>query len=786
MDEGSRVSFGMILRKFRLAAGLSQEALAERAKMSTDAISALERGARQAPQRQTLALLVAALGLDGDERAEFEATAVRPSHPRNRPAVSYLISTQPRDNLPASLTSFVGRDIELTELCNLADHARLITLIGPGGVGKSRLSVEAARTLQARFLQGTRIVELTPITDGNLVVPAICHAFGIQEQPPAPLIETLVTVLRESRALLVVDNCEHLLQPLAETVSLMLSRCSNLCVIATSREPLRIAGEVLYHVDPLALPSTAYEAIELEEFKLIPAVQLFLDRAQAMSPDFSIGEKDKGPLDTICRRLDGIPLAIELAAARVAVLDISEIADRLEQRFHLLTSGKRTGVAHHRTLRALVDWSYEQLSVAERILFRRLAILAGPWTIATAEHIVSDSQLEASQIFDLMTELQAKSLITIDRTRGVRFGFLQTLREYAQELLHESGEASQFERRHAEYFLNVVIGSEQLLRGKEQQDAVDRITAELDDVRHALNFAEQHPELTATGLLALATMTRYWVASGTFSEGRQLLERWLDTARASSLELGKALACAAYFSINEGNLANALVYARRADAILRDSNDEWWSTYAGLSLLTSCLLCAESVEEEDLLAAHARAASLDDPWLLALALHPLALRAMGEGAIQRGRSLLEEILELNRRTGDPFSLAGCALLLARYVFTRTDPSRAAQLISEAASIMEPRNHAAILALCAESLAPIAIQCGRMTEAALLLGSGRGLRAASGTTQRILFDEHDALRAIASAIGDEQLDALWREGYQMSPRATAKMIMEHAATLASGI
>jgi transcriptional regulator with XRE-family HTH domain len=375
---GEQASFGALLRRYRVAAGLSQEALAERARLSARAISAYECGLRQAPYRDTLRLLAQALGLSPDETATLETTVSRRRTPKADAHLPHTVSSlaraqaMSRTNLPAQLTSFVGRQGEIAAVMRLLEQTRLLMLTGAGGTGKTRLALQVAAAVLDHYADGVWLVDLAPLVDPSLVPQAVAAATGVREEPGQPLLATLLAALRPRRLLLVLDNCEHLLDACAYLADGLLHACPDLCILATSRQRLGITGEVSRRIPSLTVPA-AGQRPPVECLTDYEAVQLFVDRALAVQPGFIVSPLTAEAVAQVCRRLDGIPLAIELAAARLRVLSVDQIAQRLDDRFRLLTGGSRTALPRQQTLRATLEWSHALLTEPERALFRRLS-----------------------------------------------------------------------------------------------------------------------------------------------------------------------------------------------------------------------------------------------------------------------------------------------------------------------------------------------------------------------------------------------------------------------------
>ena len=428
--------FGTLLRRYRLDAGLSQEALAERARLSLHGVSALERGYRRTPQRETLELLAGALALNAERRRAFEAAAVRVSLPRRRGAHSVTVGPWPSVgsmDLPLALTQFVGRGAEIDQIVALTVEHRFVTVTGAGGIGKTQTALRAA-ALASTAERGAGFVSLASIRDPSHVATAIASALGVQEVPNHPVIETLQAFLKRKTMLLLLDNCEHVISEAASVTDSLLQACPNLQILATSREPLKSGGERAYR-----LPS-------LNENE---AVALFVDRAQAADARFTPTSETEPVVLDICRQLGGIPLAIELAAARVTVLPIKALAKALEERAQVLIGGTRTAPPRQQTMRAAIDWSYELLTEPEQQLFQRLSVFAGGCTIVAAKVVCQGHDVVADDVLPLISSLVSKSLLVADlHGNEPRYGLLEPFREYALEKLKLRGEEDAAKRRH--------------------------------------------------------------------------------------------------------------------------------------------------------------------------------------------------------------------------------------------------------------------------------------------------------------------------------------------------
>ncbi|MGH2613972.1 MAG: ATP-binding protein, partial [Thermomicrobiales bacterium] len=549
MGDGTQ-SFGALLRQLRGAATLSQEKLAARAGLSVRGISDLERGARQAPRLETVRMLAAGLGLGEADRAALFAAA-RPDSAQERSAAPQGVTPV---SLPAPLTRLIGREPEAASLRTKlrGDGVRLLTLTGPGGTGKSRLAVEVAAGLGDAFPDGVWFADLSPLTDPALVIPTIAAALGVREASGQRLPETLAAMLAPRRSLLLLDNCERVLGA-APDITALLSASPGLTILATSREPLHVRGEHEVAVTPLTLPEEGDLATgDLEDLECVPAVALFVERARAVKADFDLTAANAVAVAAICQRLDGLPLAIELAAARVKVLPPATLLERLEHRLPLLTGGGHDLPARQRTMRDAIAWSYDLLAADEQALFRRLSVFAGGFTLAAAEAVASRgvegsrsreerqcpnssaSHLPppASNVLDGVVALVEQSLLRQTPGAGEepRFLMLETVREFGLEQLDAAAERETARARHAEYFLRMSRGLAPGLQGLMHMEGLEHVDAEHENVRLALAWFSDRDEIDA--LLRLSAMIYgLWFARGLYREGLHWVERALDRSR---------------------------------------------------------------------------------------------------------------------------------------------------------------------------------------------------------------------------------------------------------------
>ena len=585
MEDSGRSAFGVLLRRLRLKASLSQEALAERARMSVVTVGALERGVRRAPYRDTVALLADALALGPQERALLESAAIRPSRarrPRGDAAASCDVAgggspAAPRNNLPTLQTSFVGRETEVADITALLAGHRLVTLVGSGGIGKTRASLHVAANLPDGALDGVWLIELAPLSSGDYLPTTVAQAMGFTLPSEGDPVEHLVRALVKKRALLVFDNCEHLVAAAARAIAAILRGCPHVTVLASSRQGLGIAGEATYRVPPLAFPGEAEAArINAAEAARYPAIALFVVRAGAADRRFELSDRNAQAVAEICRRLDGIPLAIELAAARVKILSPRQICERLAERFRVLTGGSLDALPRQQTLRALVDWSYDLLDERERAVFRRLGIFANGFGIEAATAVGGGAGLDEFDVLEILASLVDKSLVLAEPAgEDLRYRLLESTRVYAREKLVAAGERDAVAARHLRSLRDRAAEASGRWEGTGSSAEIDELLAgELDDVRAALDWALAGPDARCGGELLTAIDTR-WRALGLDVEGEDRLEAFATAlAGDDPARVARLWSVFAHLAVNSpGRMARALEAATEAVAFARASGD---------------------------------------------------------------------------------------------------------------------------------------------------------------------------------------------------------------------
>jgi predicted ATPase/DNA-binding CsgD family transcriptional regulator/transcriptional regulator with XRE-family HTH domain len=579
--------FGELLRRYRVAANLTQEALAEKAGLSARGLSDLERGLRQWPHSETVRRLVVALGLDPTERAQLVANTVAPLPPhrsfangQGSAAATWPTAVSPvavanqddTNRLPVQLTSFVGRENELAQIRRLLSTTRLLTLTGPGGIGKTRLALQVVQPDASHPAGSVQFVDLAPLADASLVPQTVASSLGVREQPDCPVVDTLAAAIRDRSLLLILDNCEHLVRACRELADTLLRACPRLRILSTSRGVLGVSGETIWSVPPLALPD-ARSGI-LDDVRQSEAASLFVERARTARPGFALDERTAPAVAAICLGVDGLPLGIELAAARLRVLAVDQIAERLHQTLSLLVGGPPTVSPRHQALRTAIDWSYGLLGESERQVFERTSVFSGGWTIEAAEAVCAGDLVDPSIVLDQVGQLVDQSLVVAEPgdDRAMRFRLLEPLRQYAAEKLENRGGAEDVRRRHAEYYTHL---GEQLGFQWAGHDLprLARLEAEDDNTRAALRWMidcrEAEPALQLAGAAAYL-----WQQRGRASEGQTwLFEILALPAAGSTIARARALIYASVLIAEQGDYATARPLLEEALTIARELGD---------------------------------------------------------------------------------------------------------------------------------------------------------------------------------------------------------------------
>jgi predicted ATPase/DNA-binding CsgD family transcriptional regulator len=669
-----------------------------------------------------------------------------------------------RHNLPHPIASFVGREREVAEVTRLLATTRLLTLTGTGGVGKTRLGHEAAAGLLDAYPDGVWIVELAALADGALVPQAVAAVLGVRQEPGRPLTATLADALRAERLLLVLDNCEHLIDACAALAHALLRAGPEPRILATSRQALGIAGETTFWVPSLSLAAPLdAPTVSAPGEDEVPApvagtppaqsdaVRLFVERARAVLPSFTLTDRNVSAVAEVCRRLDGIPLAIELAAARVPVLSPEQIAARLGDRFRLLTGGGPTTLPRYRTLRALVDWSHDLLDEGERTLLRRLAVFAGGWTLEAAEAVCAGEGLAPDEVLDLLSGLVAKSLVLADDHAGeVRYRFLETLREYAAERLRDAGEETILRERHRDWFLALAERAEPALEYAEEAGWFDRLDAERDNLRAVERWAAARGDAETVVRLG-AALWQFWQMQADAADARERVDAILALAAATPLAPARAKA-----------LDGAGVLAR----MLGDYP------------------AARALGEESL----ALARQLDDRRRVAVASYSLGRIAYLQGRYADGRALLEEALAAFRQLGHRTGVAAALNRLGYLAFSEGDLPDARPLLEQSLAVARETGYARLVGAVLFNLGLTAHFGGDLEAARRLYEEWRAINAARGDRHDLANALHMLGHATATQGDLPAARALYRESLiiarEVGNRRRLALVLWALATLAA--
>jgi predicted ATPase/DNA-binding CsgD family transcriptional regulator len=616
--------------------------------------------------------------------------AVEPAQ-EAQPSPSLHAPERPPHNLPLELSSFVGRKEEIAEVKRLLGEVRLLTLTGAGGCGKTRLALAVASDMVGSHEEGAWLVELAPISDSELVPQAVASVLEVREQPARPLTQTLAEHLRPKKMLLVLDNCEHLIDGCAAFAGALLRACPDLRILATSREALGITGESSWPVPPLSLPDPEHQRLT-KDLTRYEAVHLFVERAKAAAPSFELTERSAPAVARVCQRLEGMPLAIELAAPRTRGLSVEQIAQRLDDSFRLLATESRAPDPRHRTLEATIDWSHELLSEEEQALFRRLSVFAGGFTLEAAEEVCAGVGIQAEDdVLDLLMHLVDKSLVLVAQQDGeARYRLLETVRQYGQGKLQESGEIAEVRRHHANFFLQLAEQVEPKINGRDRRAWLARLEVEHDNLRAALAWSREEKG-GETGLRLAGALLWFWFHRGYLSEGRG----WLDGALATGEGTG-------------GRPAPAASPASRAKAFCGAGLLAWMQ--GDQATATSRLEQSVTLWRE-----------LEDKSGLAQALRILGHVMLGQGASAVARSLGEESVELFRKSKDEFGLATSLATLGIIALTQEDYVVVQASLEESVAICRESGDDWALSLALRNLGIAALKQGDHEQAAAWLG-----------------------------------------------------------------
>ena len=824
MSTGYAPDFGDLLKKFRTAKSMTQEELAERAGLSVHGISDLERGARRWPRRATLDLIASALHLTDADHAILVAAARRPIASATSGQITAVgsattgesashTSTPPIRNAPMPMTPLIGREAEVQIISDLLQgDTRLLTITGPGGIGKTRVALQVASSLGTTSPDGVYFVGLAAIREPDLVVPAIAQALGVMMVNGQSPLAALIAVLRERRTVLLLDNFEQITAA-APSIGSLLTSCPHLKILVTSRAALHLAGEQEYLLPPLAGPDP-HQLPDVASLAAYPAIALFLQRAQAVKPDLVLTETNGPAVAEICARLDGLPLAIELAAARIRILPPRTLLRQLDRRLTVLTGGPYDAPERQQTLQNTIAWSYELLTPREQTLFRRLAVFAGGFDLEAAEQVcLTDSHPDLNlDLLDGMSALVDHHLLwqAETATGEARFGMLETIREYGQEWLDASGEAETLRRQHAEYYTTLAEQGDALLMVSVQRRTLDFLDQEHSNFRAALRWALEQQEI-ALGLRIAGALARFWKRRGYTSEGRQWLTQCLQLAESQHATIPplvqiRALTGAGRLAWGQSDYASAKQFCEASIALSMAHSEKREAAHAYLLLgnvayeqgdsdaeiasKEACLrLCREVGDKRGMAAALGNLVSvalkmqdyrraeqlcqesiqlfreLDDKVDVAIGISHLGDIARMQGNYQRADTLYAEGITLSREIGDKAIQATNTGMRGYMALEMRQFEQAEPFLRAAIVLARELDRTWVLIFSIVGLGIAACGNGQPERGARWLGAAEAAREAAALPiphdDQPLYER--TIAALRAALGEERLAACWGVG-----------------------
>ena len=701
------------------------------------------------------------------------------------------ITNTSKHNLPPQRTSFLGREREMLEVKRALAMTRLLTLTGAGGTGKTRLAQEVAKDLVGAYPDGVWLVELDSLREPELVARVVAGTLGVRERPGRAIGASLAEELQAKNLLLVLDNCEHLIEAMANLTNELLDACPRLRILATSREPLRVAGEVVRRIPPLPVPTDPALLTE-GELAGLAATRLFLDRVHRRKNDSAFFGRGLQAVASVCRKLEGIPLAIELAAARTAALSVEQIDERLEDSLGLLTTGFRSADPRHQTLRATLDWSHELLSEAERVLLARLSVFAGGFSLEAAEALGSGEDIWGGEVLDTLSRLVDKSLVAVEEGEhdgAVRYSMLEPVRQYARERLREGGEEQAVQEHHARFFLALAEEAEPRMSGPDQEAWLRRLEREHANLRAVLSWAldpahgrQPGEHRTELGLRLAGALGRFWGIYGP-GEGLGWLEKGIARGGAAPKPaLAKALYEAGWIELFRGDYDGAIVLLEEGLALFRELGDKRGVATTLVNLGFAALHLGDE-ERAAVLRREVEALQREplDRFTLAWLTTFLALATSYEGDFERSAALATESLAIYRKLGDKRGISLCHIDLGFIELIKGDHESAAALLEESLSVLRGSEDKFCLAYGIFGLAAVAGARAEPCRAARLWGAAEGLREEIGVvslTQWELdaYDYEGRVSAARDMLGDE---GAWQEAFARGRAMSAEEAVEYA-------
>jgi non-specific serine/threonine protein kinase len=713
-------------------------------------------------------------------KSSWRLHAVEPAEAETAPR----IPERPSNNLPLELSSFVGREKELAEVERLLEDTRLLTLTGLGGCGKTRLALAVASELMERFVDGVWIVELAPLADPSLVPEAVAFTLSVSEQPGRTLTGTFSDYLGSKKVLLVLDNCEHLVKACAALAETLLRSCPELRILATSREALGITGEVAWPVPSLSLPDLR-RLPDIESLPRYEAARLFVERTMAVKPDFALTEQNASAVARVCYRLDGIPLALELAAARTKALSVEEIVVRLDDCFRLLSAGGRTAMPRHRTLHATMEWSHELLGRAERTLFRLLSVFAGGFSLEAAESVCAGEELQRDEVLELLSQLVDKSLVTAREEGGeTRYRLLEMVRQYGREKLEGADEETEVGRRHAGFYVELAEKAEPELKGERQVAWLERLEIEHDNLRATMRWLLGRGESEEAARLGWA-LWLYWGIRAHFAEGRRSMKQALSAKGSADMTASaraKALYVEGMMANYQGDHASAESLVEESLELFRKRDDKLGSAYA-LSNAGFAALGQGHPQRAITLTEEAVDLFLEEgeKWGAAIELGFLAVSWRDQGDHGRAKSLAQRGLALSRQVGERQAISTALYTLATLAQAERDHERARDLFEEGLPVSAALGNETDVAHCLEGLASVAASEGRIVRAACLWGAEEVLLEKIDVGVHTYVPERtlhqNQIVAVRPLIDEAAWEAAWAEGRAMSPGQAVEYALE---------
>lgn len=779
-------SFGYWLRLKRKALDLTREVLADRVGCSVSMIRKLEEEERR-PSIQIAELLAEIFKIPTTERPVFLRFArgdwrSAPGLRNEEAPWRDLPSEQPqppRSNIPAAFTSLIGRDKDIAAVRDYLTNPdiRLVTLIGAPGIGKTRLSIASASKSLADFPDGIFFVALAALDQPSLIPSAIAQALGYVEKRDLPAEKHLMEGIGDKRMLLVFDNCEHLIEAVAQLASSLLSICAYLKILTTSREALQIPGEWIYSVPALDIPKE-HSIIDIENISEYPALLLFAERARAARSDFALKVENIQAVASICSQLDGLPLAIELIAARVKTLSIEQIVARLNDRFALLTSGNRVAPSRQQTLHATLDWSYELLTETEKDLFRQLSVFVGGFTLDALESV---TQLDSNQSIDnVLSRLFEKSLVFVEQHENVRYQLLETIRQYARDKLNETQESNLIQDRHLTYYLRLAEEAESYLFGAGQQDWMNRLEMDHDNLRAALAWSLESDQAKA-GLQMAGALAWFWHNNGHLREGSRWLEQMLTPEKSMHRpEQAKALRASSMISRDTGDTTRSKALANSSIELYREIGDDQGVGLGLIELGATLSFEGNRVEAIELLQESLfLLQSTGGKWGIVYAQVLLGNAWFRLGDIERAAIEWETSLRLSRELGDNSLMAWSLGGLGDVARLRGEYNRAIEMFKESLKLNREHGNKLDPPYTLEALGLAEAALGKSEHAARLWGAAASWREAINEPLPLTFQK-DYAASITQAraqLGEEAYASAWSEGHAMSIEQAIALALE---------